>query len=208
MLAVVNNKLKRSLYNNNYRCWRKEKIMENQIQLPPRSGFVTVTAWIFIILAGFMVLSSLLQLVLISYVYPATHMQQAMQDTIHEQAQNLPMISRYITEHLRLFNVLFLILSVSMFIISIAVLKRKNWGRVTFVVLLAIGIIWELINLVSGISMFGHVPHVPANMPPEFKSMQSVMLIFSAILAAVLCVLFAWIIKRLLSAKIKAEFVD
>lgn len=181
--------------------------MKNQDQAI-RSGFVTVIAWIFIILSGLTILSSLVQLVLFSYVFPAAHIQQAMQATMHEYTRNAPALTRFMSGHMRLFNMLFLIFSSAMFIISIALLKRKGWARIAFIEFLALGVIWELVNLVIKLNFLGHMSQLPNNMPAQFQSIQEASLVFSVILAAVLGLFFAWVIKRMLSAKTEAEFAD
>lgn len=181
--------------------------MGTQVQAK-RSGFVTVIAWIFIVLAGFALFYTLIQGLMISYVYTDSHIHKAMQAAEH--AQNMPAISRLFIDHMQLFNVIFMVLSTAMLIISIALLKRKNWARIGFIAFMAIGIIWNVFSLVMQAGYFNHMPPLPQNTPPQYhdqmKMMQTGMLIFSAVLAIVFSILFAWIIKRLLSVKYKAEF--
>lgn len=177
--------------------------MESQVKVR-QSGFVTVVAWIFIVLSGFVILSSLLQIVLINYVYPAMHMQNTMQAIMHNR---MPPLTRFIMAHHLVFNLIFLTLSIAMFVTSIALLKRKNWARVSCIVFLVIGIVWELVSFYTALGFYGHMPELPGNLPPQYKMIQQVSYIFSMVLAVVLCIAFVWIIKRLSSAKIRAEFV-
>lgn len=172
-----------------------------------RSSFVTALAWVFIVLSGFATLIAIAQNVMINTMLPVDQMEAAIHSA--EAQQNMPPVAAFMTSHFRLFFGAFLALSAVTLISSIALLKRKNWARLVFISLMGLGIIWNLGGLFLQQAIFSSISP-PATAPPEFldqfQSMAQTMMIFSAIMAIVFSVLFAWIIKRLASQKVREEF--
>src|SRR5437016_10457943 len=111
--------------------------------LPARSTFVTVLAWIFIILAGFATVIGILQNIMIAVVFPVSEMQQA-----GNQAANahLPGYASAIFNHVQLIFFLFLVIFAATFVIAVGLLKRKNWARVGFIVVMSLGMLWKLVG--------------------------------------------------------------
>jgi len=169
-----------------------------------RSSFVTVLAWIFIVGGGFTTFISILQNVMLTFFFPVDQMQTT------KGAENMPAVALFMLNHMRLFFAAFLILSLTVFVSSIGLLKRKNWARVVFIVLFALGILWNVAGIFIQSAMFSAMPAPPPGAPQEFKaqmeSMANVMLLFSLVLAVGVSVLFGWLIKRLLSPAILQEF--
>jgi peptidoglycan/LPS O-acetylase OafA/YrhL len=92
---------------------------------------------------------------------------------------------------------------------SIGLLKRRNWARLTFIGIMALGIVWNIGGLLLQFTMFSSFPSFP-QAPHEadaFQSMFVTMMVFTAVVAVAFSVLFGWIIKRLISQPIAAEFI-
>lgn len=174
-----------------------------------RSSFVTVFAWIFIFITGFATFISVLQNVMVTFFFPIDEMQSSMHSA--NGHENLPAFAQFMSAHMRLFFAAFFVLSVAMFVSSIALLKRKNWARIAFVVFLGLGIAWNIGGLFLQNSLISSMPQVPSNAPPEFQahfeSMATVVLVASSLFAIAFSALFAWLIKRLISKTIRAEFL-
>jgi hypothetical protein len=93
---------------------------------------------------------------------------------------------------------------------AIGLLRRWNWARLCFIGLMALGIAWQLAGLGLQYTVFssiqsqfpGQAAHGGPDMTPFFLAIG----VFSVIFALGLAVLFGWIIKRLLSPAIAAEF--
>jgi hypothetical protein len=179
----------------------------NQVQVA-RSSFVTALAWVFIVLSGFATLIAVAQNVMINTMFPVDQMEAAMHSA--KTQQDIPPIAKFMTSHFRLFFGAFLALSVVTLVSSISLLKRKNWARLIFISLMGLGIVWNIGGLFLQQAMFSTMPPPPTTAPPEFQnqfnSMAQTMMIFSAIMAIGFSVLFAWIIKRLASQKVREEF--
>jgi len=182
-------------------------MMEFTKPQPSRSTFVSVLAWIFIILAGFSTLISLLQNIVIHTFIPVEQMEKAMiQASARHQISDLAM---FIFRHIQLLAGAFFVLSASTLIGAIGLLKRKDWARILFVCFLYLGIAWNIGSVVMQQFMFSSMP-IPPNAPADFRAhfetMASVMRVVSILIALGLTVLYAWLIKRLMSDSIREEF--
>ena len=182
--------------------------METPPPLPvARSAFVTAVAWVFIALAGFATLISLLQNIMIYTFFPLDQMHTAMAQA--REQQQMPAYALFIFEHVREVFTGFLVLTSVVLIASVGLLKRYNWARILFVWLVAFGVIWNVAGLAWPWYFFHTMPQPPQTdqMHAQFQAMQIVMGIFSAIIGLGTAILFAWIIKRLTSSAIKVEFM-
>ncbi len=173
---------------------------------PQKSTFVNVLAWIFIVFGGFATFISMLQNIVLHFAFPKDQMIQAM----HQggQHERMPAFAEFMFNNFDLFFILFFFVSAASFISAIALLKRKNWARIVFIVLMSIGIIWNVVALILQFTMFGTMNeftggHTP---PPEFQSMMQVMKVASIIMVVAISALFGFVIKKLCSQSIKAEF--
>jgi hypothetical protein len=187
--------------------------LERHMETPPplpvaRSAFVTAVAWVFIALAGFATLISILQNVMIYTFFPLDQMHAAMAQA--REQQQMPAFTLFMFEHIRELFTGFLVVTSGTLIISIGLLRRHNWARILFVALLVFGIIWNIGSLFWQWFFFQSMPQppqAPAQMHAQFQTMFLVMEVFSGIMALGMSVLFGWIIKRLTSPGIKSEFV-
>jgi hypothetical protein len=87
---------------------------------------------------------------------------------------------------------------------SIGLLKRKNWARLIFVGLMALGIVWNLGGIVLQFAMFASMQNGFGHPGMEvfFIAMSAVSILFAFGFSGI----FGWIAKRLLSPAIAAEF--
>lgn len=171
-----------------------------------RSTFVTVVAWIFIALSGFTTLISILQNIMVFTVFRSPEITQALQ----VPPPGMPPLAVFMSRHIYLFFLGFLIISAFTLASSVGLLKRLNWARMCFIAIMIIGIAWSIGGLAMQFVMFSSVQEqFPAtemqgapNMQPFFTAIVAVSALFSIGLSA----LYGWIIKRLLSPAIIAEF--
>jgi len=113
-------------------------LSQEQVQ---RSTFVSVLAWIFIVIAGFALLISILQNIMITAMFPMEEMQKSLNAP---EAQEMPAVARFMFSHFTLFFRAFLVVTLVTFISAIGLLKRKNWARIIFIALMALGIAWNI----------------------------------------------------------------
>jgi len=163
----------------------------------PQSTFVTVLAWLAIALNGFGTLIALMQNVMINFVMPAM-----IANSPKAAAETFPLSA------VRVLFLAFLCIVAFMTYVGYALLKRRNWARRTVIVMCALGVAWTLLCILMfafGFG-FGHFPTTPSGAPQGMDSAFKAMLVMTSIVSLAMCVLFVWIIKRLRSPSIKAEF--
>ena len=174
-----------------------------------RSAFVTGLAWTFIALAGFATFISVMQNVMFTLMFPAEEMRAIARDS--RNGPPMPGAVRFMFENFRYFLAAFLVLSAGTLISAIGLLKRKNWARLAFIAIMAIGVVWNLAGLAMPFVMTPLIPEMPGQVPPDFKDnfrlMQNIMIGFAVVMGLAFAGLFAWIIKRLVSDDIKREFL-
>ncbi len=181
-----------------------EEHMNERDAVQPKSTFVTVLAWIFITLAGFATFISIMQNIMITLMFPVKEVTQSLNSP--EIQKNMPASATFMFSNIRLFFFAFLVVSSTTLISSIGLLKRRNWGRVLFIAIMLLGIAWNIFTLVFQQFVMPSMFEMPG--PPEsnFKAMMTVMGIFTFFMALGISILFGWIIKRLVSSKIRQEF--
>ena len=172
---------------------------------PPRSAFVNTLAWIFIIFAGFATVTGLLQNIMIWTVFPKEQMSLAMQQA--EKAPHFPPVMQFMFSHFDLFFLCFLLVSVTALVAAIGLLKRKNWARLAFIALMSLGVVWNVAGLAVQFSLLEQMPELSGQaVPAEFAAMMRIMQVVSVVMVLAFCALFVWLIRKLLSAPIRAEF--
>jgi hypothetical protein len=173
----------------------------------PRSNFVTVTAWIFIGLSTFSTLISVLQNIMITVMFSA---QGGFPPP--EAQQHMPPLFAFLFSHMRLYFLAFLVVSAATLLASIGLLMRRNWARIAFIGILALGIVWNIGGLVlqqwlaSSMLEINREMRPPAEFEAVMRGMMIAIRIFSALFAIGLSVLFGWMIRQLRSTAIAAEF--
>ena len=150
-----------------------------------RSPFVTGIAWFFIVISGFALCFGLLQhLVIAKTLGPAVREAAAqVPEMDSETAAMAGAVSRTVLKALYAGLVLLLVA-------SIGLLKRKGWGRLLFIVLLGLWLAFNLISLLG----------LPFTEDPIFVKAYS--FFFNVLVSGIL----VWIVVRLLSREISAEF--
>ncbi|HEV8332183.1 MAG TPA: hypothetical protein VGQ22_12235 [Steroidobacteraceae bacterium] len=164
------------------------------------ANFVTALGWILVAFMGFGVVMALMQNVMINFMLPL----------INEQARTQP--GQMPAAVVILFRVVAaFVLCVSAFLLwaAWAFLKRRNWARQTWVVIFALNAASSAFTVLVfvGMGFFTRMP-VPQSggIPPGFTTAFRAMGIVMGIVSIGFIVLFVWLIKRLRSPDVRAEF--
>lgn len=179
---------------------------------PTRSTFVTVVAWIFLMLSGFGLLISLLQNLMVHLLIPP----EIYADLSRMPPEpGMPPMVWFMMVHMKWLFALVLVPVLAMFVASLGLLKRREWGRLLFIALMAFSIVMNLASLVfQGYLMVGmheefaamaqQAPdgHAAPDLGMFFIGAGVVALLYALGLSAVQ----AWLIKRLVSPAVVAEF--
>ncbi|MBO9716856.1 MAG: hypothetical protein J7507_08590 [Pseudoxanthomonas sp.] len=173
---------------------------------PPRSTFVTVLAWIFIVMSGMGTLVSILQNVMIHLMLRDAALDQALQAA----PENVPAVLVFLAGHARLVFVGFFLVTLFTLASSIGLLRRYNWARWCFIGVMGLGIAWQLAGLAIQSSLLatvrGQFAQAAQMGGPDMGAMVAVIAVVGAIFAAGMIVLHAWLILRLVSPRVAAEF--
>ena len=177
--------------------------------VPPRNdsrNLVTTLAWCFIALSAFGTFISGVETVLFNTVLNDARFNAAFTNANLTKA--FPPYMGWFMSHMRLVAAVLLAGSAVTLVASIGLLKRRNWARLVFIVLLALGIVWYLVGTAVQIATFSPLAPPPeiARGMPDFKFLFIGGMIFSAIWSIGMSCLFGWLIKRLVSPDIVAEF--
>lgn len=177
----------------------------------PSNSFVTVLAWISIALALLGLVYGLLQAVM-GLVMPPDYYLRMLNPYGGEPPQ-LPPLMQWIYTHTLLMGVLMTVLSAIFLWVSWGVLKRNEWGRIGFIAVLVLGALWQFAcvlaipQFVEGMLAIqaGVLPQGQA-MPPEFEAFMTAAMLMGGLVAAVFAGLHGWIIWKLCTPVVRAEF--
>ena len=121
----------------------------------------------------------------------------------------MPPFFQFMMENVRMLFASFLVVTSATLCSSVGLLKRKNWARLVFIIILSLGIVW---NIAGFFFQFFTMNEFPGPQIPDtefqrnFNTMRNVILIFTAILSIGMSVLFGWLIRKLSSPQIREEF--
>ena len=170
------------------------------------STFITVIAWIFIIGGAISVFIS------ISSFFIVGPTQEALfRDTAFTALP--PGGTKFLIGHtLELIALAMLTLSVVTLVSSVGLLRRRNWARLLLIAMLGIGAVYLIANLFLQPWLESRLP-LPSAQNPQDRAFQEqwqstvhTMRVSKGILSVAVAALLAWVIARLSSRRIRAEF--
>jgi len=165
-----------------------------------RSTFVTVVGWIFVALSGLGALQFLVILFTPMDAQLFTEAQQ-MQPAGAPQMDPAAMASMMHSVFIFMFC-----LAAWVLLSSIGLVMRKGWARISFIVILGIGIFFNLLYVLIGLAGRSMPLDQVAGADPAAGGMVHAIMGAMAVLGAVFAILFAWIIYRLTRPATAKEF--
>jgi hypothetical protein len=171
---------------------------------PSRSQFVTALAWFSIVVAALATCSSFMQSIFVFLFLPADAVQQ-LQSAV--DANVVPPALVFVLTHLKKILLGYLLLSVTLLMVSIALLKRKEWARIAFIVLLAIGTLSGFAPLFLPISAMDFLPKLDGVDATATADVAFGFKIVMVLLTLLLAALHGWIIYKLCTKEIRSEFL-
>jgi hypothetical protein len=167
-----------------------------------RANFVTILAWLMIAGSACFCLISLMQNVMIHTVIPIDELLPVMEQ------QQLPALYRFFFTHIKELVFAMLLFSIFTLIASIALLKRKNWARLVFIVLFALAILGNIAGVFLQQTMMSTVlnPSFSSDVEGVVSSVQTFALIANGVFALAFSALYGWLIYKLISPSVRAEF--
>lgn len=126
-----------------------------------------------------------------------------------KSTQSLPSFLVFVVEHMVAWTFLTLALSLLTLVASVGLLRRQNWARLVFVVIMWLGVASNLAGaaapLVLGPMAQNLLQSFPAEMRGELQSMMTMMTWVSVGLALLFAALFGWTAVKLMSAPVRRE---
>lgn len=174
---------------------------DNSVRISRKSTFVSVIAWIYIVIGGLATFIGLLEFIVLQFLMPENTRAGLMSQM--DQARSYPEPLRFIFAHIDFFMVFLILVSAVIFFSAIALLKRKNWARILFIVLMIISALWNIIGL-SFRFLLGGAGESAA--PAEFQGLLSVIDVFSIVLAVGMTLFFIIATIKLCSHGVRIEF--
>jgi len=171
-----------------------------------QSSFVKVLAWFLIVINGLGVLIGIAQNIMLQTFMKDAKFQNSMQE-MNGQDSGFPPLMSSMFEHMDLMVMGTLALAIVAFVASIALLKRKNWARLFFIVLFSLAIVWSLISFYMQYDLMSSMS-AGQDVPANFATMQNTMMMVSGAISLALIALYVYLIKRLRSESIKSEFLE
>lgn len=171
----------------------------------PRSAFVNVLAWMSLALGACGVLAGALQAVLFAAVWPTDLWLQTVENT-----PTVPPVIQWLVDHMLAVTLASVLGSALLGLVGWGLLKRREWGRISFIVLLLLGCLMPVASaIVTDMTMgwmgeqmrteFGQVD-------PMFKPMQVAMRVIHYGFAAFILAVHGWLVWKLCTPAIRAEF--
>jgi hypothetical protein len=159
--------------------------------------FVTVLAWILIVLCMLAFASAILQMIAVGGLSAPRGAAE-------------PQIAEGVGGFFRGIAVANVAITAFFAYAAYALLQRRNWARRTFVVVFAVGLAANLLSIVAfGLgawfagSLFSSLAQEQGG---EIGSVFTALFVFGAVFAVAMSLLHGWLLKRLRSAAVKSEF--
>ena len=170
-----------------------------------RSLFVTLTAWVFIILAALTSASALVQNAAVASLMPGLQ--------LATERNPLPLLTGLLVGYLPWVVGAGLVISLATLASAVGLLMRLDWARRTFIGLLVVAIMANLLGLwlqqevvESVVSNTLSSVAIPAQALGVFGGFVTAARVMAVLMTLVGCALLGWIIRRLMSAGIRQEF--
>jgi hypothetical protein len=179
--------------------------MPQTFNVGSRSLFVTITAWVFIVLAALTSLSTLVQNAALASLLPGL--------SVVGNAQPLPLLTGLLLGYLPWVVGVGLVIAVTTLACAVGLLLRHEWARRTFIGLLAFAIVANLAGLWLQQEVLQSVVDttlsrapLPALAAGVFGGFVTAARVTAIMVSLGACMLLGWIIRRLMSPSIRQEF--
>ncbi|UHQ18727.1 hypothetical protein LVB87_11070 [Lysobacter sp. KIS68-7] len=173
---------------------------------PAKSSFVTAVAWIWIAMSGLSAFVAFVQTIFAGVLLPGQNFEHAMAEASTSSDPQIQFATSLFHWFPWITGVMFLSSIVSL-VASIGLLHRRNWGRLLFIAMLLLTIVSQIAGLAVQQKIFSMLPAIPQDEgAPPIAMFIHVLRTASIVLTLAFALVFGWIIKRLLSPPIAAEF--
>jgi len=179
--------------------------MPQTFNVGSKSLFVTITAWVFIVLAAMASISAVLQNAAVASFLPGL--------TVVGNVQPLPLLTGLLMGYLPWVVGAGLLMSLATLACAVGLLVRLEWARRIFIVLLVLAIaanfagLWLQQEMLQSVvnSTLRHAP-LPPLAADVFGGFVTAARVTAVLVTLGACGLLVWIIRRLMSPSVRQEF--
>jgi hypothetical protein len=179
--------------------------MPQTFSVGARSLFVTTTAWVFIVLAALASAVAVVQNAAVASLMPGL--------ALAGSGRPLPGLTGLLIGYLPWVVGTGLVMSLATLASAIGLLMRLDWARRTFIGLLAVAIVMNLLGLWLQQEVVQSVVHntldrvtLSAQVLDVFGGFVTAARVMAVLMTLVACAVLAWIIRRLMSEAVRQEF--
>ena len=173
-------------------------------ETPARSTFVTRLGWSLVVFFAFSALIGVVQNVMVNVMISGEQWQQQL-DQLSFQG-NVPNWLMPLLNNFRWLVFSVLLFSVFSLAASIALLRRREWGRRAVMVVLVMGVLFTIGGLWWQYDFLEHIRTTYVSLPQQSLDSMTLLNVVNSIFALLTLLLHGWLLKKLCSAKIVAEF--
>ena len=177
--------------------------MPQTFNVGARSLFVTATAWAFIVLAALASACALLQNAAVASLVP----------NVQAWPRPMPLLTGLLLSYLPWVVGAGLVISLATLASAVGLLLRLDWARRTFIGLLVVAIVANLLGLWLQHELVQSVVDqtlarttIPAHALGVFGGFVTAARVLALLMTLAGCGLLVWIIRRLMSASVRQEF--
>ena len=173
--------------------------MRNTIPVASPSIFVTAVAWVFILLGGLASAVALVQNAAVASMMPWP---------------SAGGVLGFLIQHLQWVVGVGLLVSLATLASAIGLLLRLDWARQSFIVLLGLALVAQLLSLWlqhEGLQLVMDRTLRQAVLPPAVQGLAGEVATVARVMAPLVtlaaCAVLSWIMRRLMSSRVRREFV-
>lgn len=168
-----------------------------------RSLFVTMTAWVFIVLAALATMSAVVQNAAVASVLPG----------IRAATPDLPLLTGFLLGYLPWVMGAAVVISLATLVSAVGLLLRLDWARRVFIGMLGFAIVANLLGLWIQHELVQSVVSSTLSstrLAPEalgvFGGFVTATRVMAVVMTFAACWVLAWVIRRLMSPSVRQEF--
>lgn len=168
-----------------------------------RSLFVTLTAWVFIVLAALATMSAVVQNAAVTSVLPG----------LRVSAPELPLLTGFLLGYLPWVMGAGVVISLATLVSAVGLLLRLDWARRVFIGMLGFAIVANLLGLWIQHELVQSVVSSTLSstrLAPEalgvFGGFVTATRVMAVVMTLAACWVLAWVIRRLMSPSVRQEF--
>jgi hypothetical protein len=164
--------------------------------------FITLISWVFILIGGFIALGTLMQSLMLTFLFSNEEFAAAMQLS----SKDMPAQAAFMIDHIRSISWSAFAIAALLVSASLGMLRRKHWARLLFISMMWL---FAVVTVTMAVVQLGYLANLSTgdqDLPEGFIKLLQATKLMSLLFGIGLGVLFGWLGWKLARPAIKAEF--